>query len=640
MAKYIFPFDKVAKGSDIVIYAMGVVGQCYLEQVKMLEYCNVVASVDKNASEIYSEKYQVEPLDILRRCVFDYIIIAVLGERTAEAIREELEQDYGISPEKIIWTETRQLNGHISLYRLSQMVKGYQELSSCLENFMQWGNGNINSFANAIEELRINSYTNAQLCEKHKVYFMDYLAQEPSAKKRIILLRFLFEAECFDMKCAELFMHSIRELRGNYESRIWLMWDLSCMEARNASIRYDNFFLDKRAIIRENITPFLDVSKCVRGTHENGKKRIAIVGSNFDWTPSSHFKFMRPYANEMCAQGYKVKIFPIDLLRYREGECFIQPLLTMDKRSYLSVDEYPKLLAPGIEVVIPIGATIQERIDHFVKNLYDYNPDIVYDFSGEYAYCSPIYYDAFPTVAMPMRGYASSAWFDKYVARDRQICIEENRVFHSISEEQLEEALPDPGKYNIQADESFSRSEQGFDENTFLIVTSGYRLRQELTKEFVDCVCSFLKEHADARWLLVGDGICDYVKLIYKSFLEEGRIIEWGFEPNLYGLYGICDIFWNPDRNGAAGCIYMAMQCGLPIVTTAIPSDILPYLGRENAIEGSYNECVKYVERLYSDEELRREKGRLMSEITRYIPNGTENYVKKLIEVGESIPKK
>lgn len=640
MAEYIFPFDKIAKGSDIVIYAMGVVGKCYLEQVKILEYCNIVALVDKNAPEIYLGEYHVEPLDVLRRCVFDYIIISVFNERTAEEIREELEQDYGIAPEKIVWTEARELKGSISLYRLSQMVKGYQELSSCLEDFMQWGKGNIKSFANAIEELKISSYTNAELCEEHKVYFMNYLAQEPSAKKRIILLRFLFEAGCFDMKCAELFMHSIRELKGSYESRMWLMWDISCMEARNASIRYDNFFLDKRAIIRENITPFLDVSKCVRGTHENGKKRIAIVGSNFDWTPSSHFKFMRPYANEMCAQGYKVKIFPIDLLRYREGECFIQPLVTLNKRSYLAVDHYSKLLAAEIEVVIPIGATIQERIDHFVKNLYDYNPDIVYDFAGEYAYCSPIYYDAFPTVAMPMRGYASSAWFDKYVARDRQICIEENKIFRSISEEQLEEALPDLCRYNTQVDEPFSRSEQGFDENVFLIVTSGYRLRQELTKEFVDCVCSFLKEHADARWLLVGDGICDYVKLIYKSFLEEGRIIEWGIEPNLYGLYGICDIFWNPDRNGAAGCIYMAMQCGLPIVTTAFPSDILPQLGRENAIEGGYYECVKYVERLYSDKELRREKGRLMSERTRQVSNGTKNYVKKLIEVGESISKK
>lgn len=642
MAEYLFPFDVIPKGSDIIIYAMGVVGQCFFEQVTKLRYCNVVALIDRDADEFFSNQYRIEPLSALPQYAFDYIVIAIYEESIAHAVRKELIINYGVPSEKIIWERPEELQENKSLYRLGRMIKGHRELSLCLEDFMKRGNGDIASFAGAIEELKSYSYTNTELCEKHKEYFMQYLEKETSPKKRIILLRFLYEAGCFDGKCAELFMRSIRDIKGNYEARIWLTWDISCMEARMSSIRYNNFFLDKREIIRENISPFVNTAgrKVYIGERQRrDKKYIAVVGHNFDWTPSSHFKFMRPYVNEMCAQGHKIKIFPIDLLRYREGESFLRPIVMLDKRSYLARQEYSELLAPEIEVVIPEGATMQERIEHFTENLYAFQPDIVYDFSGEYAFCSPIYYDAFPTVAMPMRGYASSAWFDKYVARDKKICIEENLIFHSVSEEQMEEALPDLCKYSIPDSRPFDRSEHGFKEDAFLIVTSGYRLRQELTKEFADSVCSFLKEHTDAVWLLVGDAICDYIKLAYAALLDEKRIIEWGFEPDLYGLYGMCDIFWNPDRNGAAGCIYMAMQCGIPIVSSAFPSDILPQLGRENAVDGDYSECKKYADLLYTDKEMRKEKGKLMLERTRNAPGGVENYVKKIIEVGESILK-
>ena len=82
-----------------------------------------------------------------------------------------------------------------------------------------------------------------------------------------------------------------------------------------------------------------------------------------------------------------------------------------------------------------------------------------------------------------------------------------------------------------------------------------------------------------------------------------------------------------------------AMRCGLPIVTTAFPSDCLPVIGVENAVDGGYPECKKYVERLFSDKELRRRIGELMRQ--RFIANakGMEEYVRKLLEIGYRINK-
>ena len=56
-------------------------------------------------------------------------------------------------------------------------------------------------------------------------------------------------------------------------------------------------------------------------------------------------------------------------------------------------------------------------------------------------------------------------------------------------------------------------------------------------------------------------------------------------------------------------------------------------LGRENAIDGGYDECKKYVERLYSDPAFYREKSQLMKDRTGI--STVEEYVNKLLEAGE-----
>ena len=75
----------------------------------------------------------------------------------------------------------------------------------------------------------------------------------------------------------------------------------------------------------------------------------------------------------------------------------------------------------------------------------------------------------------------------------------------------------------------------------------------------------------------------------FEKLVLEGRIIKWGYENDLIGFYnGICDVYWNPNRMGAGGSIGSAMRCGLPIVTTNFPSDVLPRLGLENVVDGDY----------------------------------------------------
>lgn len=642
MANYLFPFDKVEKGSDIVIYGMGIAGRQYLEQVRTLGYCNVVALVDRDASKFAQTQYHVVTLDDLPQYTFDYIVVAAIYDDTAKSIMQDLRRRMDIPPEKLICAQAEKMRSNFSMYGLEYMLRGYEELSACLENFLHEAYGDIHFFDEIIEELKSDLYLDSEKGSREREYLKGYLSWETSPRKKIILVRIFYEAGCLDKVCIETMMGCIREITDDYESRIWLTWDISMMELENAHARYDNYFLDKRQAMRENMEHFLDKAKLVKGEKDPEGKRIAVIGFHFDNVATSHFKFAQPMVNEMSDMGYKVTLFPIDLLRYSYGECFLEPIFPVVKDSSLAEHKYRQLLEPGIDIVYPLGSTIRERLNHFAGEIYRYNPDVVFDFCGEYAFCSSIYYDAFPTVALPMRGYASSAWFDKYVARDRQMCIEENKVFRSIPSDKMEAMVPaDDTKYVYTGTLShpYDRSAYGIGRDDFLIVTSGDRLKNELTIEFVDCVCSFLKEYSQAKWLLVGREICDYIESAYRIYLEEGRIIKWGYESDLYALYGMCDVFWNPKRSGAGGCIGRAMRCGLPIVTTKFPSDCLPVLGVENAVDGGYPECREYVERLFFDEELRKQKGQLMRQRFSANAQGMGDYVRKLLDIGFQIRK-
>ena len=136
------------------------------------------------------------------------------------------------------------------------------------------------------------------------------------------------------------------------------------------------------------------------------------------------------------------------------------------------------------------------------------------------------------------------------------------------------------------------------------------------------------------RWILVG-GNSRYIEEKYMDLLLNKKIIIWGYEKELTSFYPMCDVYWNPDRTGAAGSISRAMRCGLPIIITNFPSDILPYIGKENVIDGDYEACKEYAENLYTDREFYEEKSKLMKERTEMMV-GTQ-HITKLLEVGEKL---
>jgi len=106
-AGFLFPFDQVPVRSKIILYGASTLGQTFYEQIKQLQYCNVVAWVDKNY-EAYTEFGVREVAYVKGLEDYDYIIIAVYNQEIAGNIRKDL-ISMGVRKDKIVCVERRKI---------------------------------------------------------------------------------------------------------------------------------------------------------------------------------------------------------------------------------------------------------------------------------------------------------------------------------------------------------------------------------------------------------------------------------------------------------------------------------------------------------------------------------------------------
>lgn len=95
---YVFPYINIERGSDIILYGAGGVGQSYYDQIMDNHYCNIVFWADKNVN---ISKNIIHPSHISRAGNMK-ILIAVKKRELADEIVAEL-LDLGINRERLVW---------------------------------------------------------------------------------------------------------------------------------------------------------------------------------------------------------------------------------------------------------------------------------------------------------------------------------------------------------------------------------------------------------------------------------------------------------------------------------------------------------------------------------------------------------
>ncbi len=106
--KYLFPFEKVPAGSNILIYGAGILGHEYWKQICLTQYCNLIGMVDRNYKKYESSPFSVYAPSEIHTLSFDFVVIALRGATGILDVRNTLEKE-GVSEEKIVFVFEREL---------------------------------------------------------------------------------------------------------------------------------------------------------------------------------------------------------------------------------------------------------------------------------------------------------------------------------------------------------------------------------------------------------------------------------------------------------------------------------------------------------------------------------------------------
>ncbi|NBJ81143.1 glycosyltransferase family 2 protein [bacterium 1XD42-94] len=88
--KWLFPFKHIKRDSRVVLYGAGDMGHDYYRQIKETNYCELSAWVDRAFMDYYDNDYKISSPEEINRIDFDYVVIAVYGEKIRKDIKRFL----------------------------------------------------------------------------------------------------------------------------------------------------------------------------------------------------------------------------------------------------------------------------------------------------------------------------------------------------------------------------------------------------------------------------------------------------------------------------------------------------------------------------------------------------------------------
>lgn len=105
---YIYPYYGRLRGSRVVLYGAGKVGQDYYLHIKRYRENTLAGWVDKSYEKYQAVGLPVQPVKLLETVEYDYVILGIKDEEVVAEIRDELEA-MGVEGERILWNRTRRI---------------------------------------------------------------------------------------------------------------------------------------------------------------------------------------------------------------------------------------------------------------------------------------------------------------------------------------------------------------------------------------------------------------------------------------------------------------------------------------------------------------------------------------------------
>lgn len=91
---FLFPFPKVKRGMNIVLYGAGTYGQRLYRYLERTGFCNVVTWVDRNYLQFQKMGLPVESPEMVAQAEYDAIVVANTYEKSRKSLYQNLIQKY------------------------------------------------------------------------------------------------------------------------------------------------------------------------------------------------------------------------------------------------------------------------------------------------------------------------------------------------------------------------------------------------------------------------------------------------------------------------------------------------------------------------------------------------------------------
>ena len=461
--------------------------------------------------------------------------------------------------------------------------------------------GDIDYFYSFINEIRQITFEdeNSEIIGQIRSKTLDITrGSYLSVEAKIVLLRTIYEAGCFSKELMRELVKLTAEINNNISLKYWLLSDLSRIWFLYPKILYDEYWTEKKQIMRDCARELRLNWNPPAYTGENNPNicvMATFLGCEMKANPVTLgiSRIVRALSN----RGYKLHVIETLPLLNDSSMGIMKPIFCLSQSvTILRKEELLQYFPEDIEFYQISNAMIKNRLQDILDLICKINPFCILEFTNDYIPISYYYYQNYPTIycSLTKVGYSSS-FFHKYV-----IPNEEAVVYSPILEEQALR-LPLCIEY-IKPLRTFSRKEYGLTEADIVIITVGYRLPIDISNKLAEQMCSLLRSNKKIKWLIVGCSELPYIKKYHEDLIGKS-IIFISYEADLPGLYQICDIYLNPDRSGGGTTIAWAMQHKLAIVSPLGAADGTNIIGKNNALPFE-NDLAPFIDRLSKDSEL------------------------------------
>ncbi len=428
-------------------------------------------------------------------------------------------------------------------------------------------------------------------------------------KDKLYIYGLLYRLDMFDNRDMKDYLEIIGAL-DDIEAQAWLCeQEIPWMIFLHPEFKVKEIYGWQRSM-------YHDIARKIYAGKEAQKKvderRIVILVDNLASDVYASAIFEIAIANELEKRGYQVLMVVLDTSFSPELD--IHPCIMHQRSSMQYEKQHKKMKNTDWAIYYCQRVKFWERKIEAYDVIEEYRPCFVIDVSlGGLIVSAALHQHQFKIIHISLSGYSSGAVFDRYIAKSKELCRIDNATYHSINEEQIFEA-PIKIPYDLEIMHPYQRRDYGISDEDFILVTVGNRPQYEMDVDFLAQMKKTLRTNGKIKWIIVGKDLGTIFYDYMKDAIEEGQIIEWGFEERLSSLYQICDVYVNPNRLGGCGSIELAMEYGMPIAMTKAMSDIAPVIKSENCKQ-DYSEMFLYIKDLFQSSKVRAAEGQKMKRL-------------------------